>query len=242
MKASLRVFLLACAVGGLPAVSAPASTDADMLRQNNQAVLAMSAGDYGGALRLLRPLAQSGFALAQHNLGWMYFKGLGVPQDHSVAFPWFLKAAHQGLDRSQLNVALMYASGLGVAVDARSAAHWYRQAADQGDPTAQRELAVLYSRGLGVPKDGEQMEFWGRRAALQGDPEAQFLMTILYAHGKGGLPVDEVKGIAWLVLSAEQGYADAVKYLANVRRRLPREVITQGEGYSRRLAAQIRKE
>ena len=236
MKAFLRVFLLACAVGGLPAVSAPASADADAVRQNDQAVLAMSAGDYSRALRLLRPLAQSGFALAQHNLGWMHFKGLGVPQDHSVAFPWFLKAARQGLDRSQLNVALMYASGLGVAVDARSAAHWYRQAADQG------ELALLYSRGHGVPKDGEQMEFWGRRAALQGDPEAQFLMTILYAHGKGGLPVDEVKGIAWLVLSAEQEYADAVKYLANVRRRLPRNVVVQGEAYSRRLAAQIRKE
>jgi TPR repeat protein len=41
---------------------------------------AYNSGDYATALRLWRPLADQGNAGAQANLGWMYSKGLGVPE------------------------------------------------------------------------------------------------------------------------------------------------------------------
>ena len=35
-------------------------------------------------------------AIAQNNLGWMYYYGLGVEQDYTEALRWFKKAAEQG--------------------------------------------------------------------------------------------------------------------------------------------------
>jgi uncharacterized protein len=42
-------------------------------------------GDYATALRVLRPLADQGYAEAQSNLGLMYENGNGVTQDFKEA-------------------------------------------------------------------------------------------------------------------------------------------------------------
>jgi hypothetical protein len=45
----------------------------------------------------LRTAAEQGKAAAQSNLGLMYAKGQGVPQDYAEAVRWFRKAAgHSG--------------------------------------------------------------------------------------------------------------------------------------------------
>ncbi len=48
-------------------------------------------GDYTTALRLYRPLADKGNVDAQHNLGFMYENGRGVPQDYVQAVAWYRK-------------------------------------------------------------------------------------------------------------------------------------------------------
>jgi len=52
--------------------------------------------DYTTAARIIRPLAESGDATAQYNLGVFYDNGLGVPQDKVSAYMWFSLAAVQG--------------------------------------------------------------------------------------------------------------------------------------------------
>ena len=49
---------------------------------------AYNKGDYATALKEWRPLAEQGHAGAENNLGWMYDKGQGVPQDHKEAAKW----------------------------------------------------------------------------------------------------------------------------------------------------------
>ena len=68
-------------------------------------------GDYATAMREWLPLAAQGVAEAQHNIGIMYRKGLGVPQDYVTARQWFEKAAEQGYDPAQLNMALLHKRG-----------------------------------------------------------------------------------------------------------------------------------
>lgn len=46
-------------------------------------------GDYATALKLWKPLAESGDAEAQYNLGWMYDNGYGLLQDHKRAHMWY---------------------------------------------------------------------------------------------------------------------------------------------------------
>jgi len=50
---------------------------------------AYQSGDYATALREFRPLAEQGDANAQFNLGQMYRKGEGVPQDDRTAVKWY---------------------------------------------------------------------------------------------------------------------------------------------------------
>ena len=59
----------------------------------DEATAAYQRGDYATALRELRPLAEQGNANAQYKLGFMYDRGLGVPQDYSKAHMWFNLAA-----------------------------------------------------------------------------------------------------------------------------------------------------
>ncbi len=61
----------------------------------DEATAAYQRGDYVTAIRELRPLAEQGVAEAQFNLGNMYDKGRGVPQDYAEAVQWYRKAAEQ---------------------------------------------------------------------------------------------------------------------------------------------------
>ena len=46
-------------------------------------------GDYPAVTELLKPLARQGEAWAQHELGYMYDYGKGVPEDDKQAVKWF---------------------------------------------------------------------------------------------------------------------------------------------------------
>jgi len=57
--------------------------------QYEDADAAYERGDYATAYRLFKPMAEQGHAEAQYNLGGMYFRGRGVPQDFVLAHMWF---------------------------------------------------------------------------------------------------------------------------------------------------------
>ena len=97
------------------------------------AIAAQGRGDYATALRLFRPLADQGDALAQYNLGVMYSNGQGVPQNYAEAMKWYRLAANQGDADAQYNLGVMYDNGQGVPQDYAEAVKWYRLAADQGN-------------------------------------------------------------------------------------------------------------
>ena len=77
--------------------------------------------DYATALKLLRPLAEQGYASAQYNLGVMYANGEGVIQDYVLAHMWSNLAASNGNEKGSRNrdriSALMTASKISEAQD-----------------------------------------------------------------------------------------------------------------------------
>ena len=58
-------------------------------RPLDDALTAHQKGDFATALRLFRPLAEQGDGRAQYNLGVMYDKGRGAPQDYAEAMKWY---------------------------------------------------------------------------------------------------------------------------------------------------------
>jgi len=106
-------------------------------------IAAYDRGDFATALRLMRPLAEQGYASAQHNVGIIYGDGQGVPQDYAEAMKWFRKAAEQGDVTAQHNLGIMYANGQGVPQDYAEAMRGFRMAADKGNADAQYNLGRL---------------------------------------------------------------------------------------------------
>ena len=68
------------------------------------AVTAYSRQEYATTVRLLKPLADQGDAVAQTLLGSMYADGQGVPKDDAQAVKWYRLAADQGYAMAQVNL------------------------------------------------------------------------------------------------------------------------------------------
>ena len=84
----------------------------------------------------IRQEAEQGYAEAQFNLGVMYAKGEGVPEDYQEAVRWCRMAAEQGVARAQYNLGVMYQNGKGVLEDYVKAYAWMNLAGAQGDEKA----------------------------------------------------------------------------------------------------------
>ena len=136
-------------------------------------------GDYATALREWIPLAEQGDADAQYNLGVMYDKGPGAPQDYVQARQWYEKAAVQGDANAQSNLGVMYEKGRGVPQDYVQARQWYEKAAAQGDANALYNLGLLYRYGHGVPQDFVQAHKWYNLAGANGNKNAATLRDAL---------------------------------------------------------------
>jgi TPR repeat protein len=153
-------------------------------------------GDYATALREWRPLAVEGNPGAQFNLGQLYLKGHGVPQNFDQARQWFERAAVRGQAIAQYNLGLLYDSGQGVPQDYLQARQWYEKAAVQGRPEAQASLGTLYLTGHGVPQDYPQALFWFR--------VAQTKLGLMYERGNG-VTQDIVLAHKWYIVGAASG-------------------------------------
>jgi hypothetical protein len=152
-------------------------------------------------LATLRQQAASGKAEAQCSLGFMYYTGIGVPQDFTQAALWMTKAAEQGNAPAEAVLGDLYYLGEGVPKDFSQAAYWDRKAADAGIIHAKFSLGVMYSNGYGVPQDKAQAAVWYRKAAEQGYASAQLSLGSLYVLGQG-VPQDYAEAYFWMDLAA----------------------------------------
>ena len=105
-------------------------------------------GDYATAVRVWRPLAEQGNARAQTNLGLLYAKGEGVPQDDAEAAKWCRLAAEQGDARAQGFLGLLYVQGIGVPQDYVQAHMWLNLAASRHSEAEGRDHAVRIRDGI----------------------------------------------------------------------------------------------
>jgi S1-C subfamily serine protease len=87
--------------------------------------------------------AEQGHNIAQYNLGLIYDRGDGVPQDYKEAVKWYRLAAAQGYADAQFNLGVMYAKGEGVAENYVQAYKWFNLAAAQGVKAATKNRNIL---------------------------------------------------------------------------------------------------
>jgi hypothetical protein len=193
-------------VGVVHARSAAASPFED-------AVAAVQSGDHAEALTRLQPLADAGDARAQSLLGFMYFKGQGIPQDLVRAAAFYRSAAEQGNAEAAYNLGIMYHQGQGVQQNYGQAAAWFRRSAEAGRAAAAFNLGTLYHLGQGVPQDFAQALVWFRRAADQGHAAAAFSLGAMYANGQS-VPSNRAEALRWFRVAEARGSQTAPVQIA----------------------------
>ena len=121
-------------------------------------------GDFSSAIAIWRPLAESGSADAQFNLGQAYRLGKGVPINLSQSQNWLERAADQGHVDAETTLGLMlFQNG-----DKDSGLKWLKMAADQDDPRAQLVYGTALFNGDGVTQNPVLGYALVARSAAQG--------------------------------------------------------------------------
>ncbi len=91
----------------------------------------------------LETLARKGDVHAENELGTLYARGDGVPQDLHAAAHWFRAAALKGYAGAQYNLGQLYQLGLGLPANPIEAYKWYKLAARGGSDSAAERIDEL---------------------------------------------------------------------------------------------------
>lgn len=153
--------------------------------------------DFDKAYSLFLLEAESGNALAMHDLGRMFADGLGCEINLQAAHEWYQKAMTAFLSAEgekakpylEYRIGKMYAAGLGTDQDYGQAASWFQEAVEKDHKYAQYSLGSLYYRGQGVSQDYAQALWLYTLSAEQGNPYADYELAKMHRNGVG-TPVD----------------------------------------------------
>ena len=88
-------------------------------------------------------LAEQSYPLAECQVGFFYYEGLGTHKDLEKAIYWTHRAAMHGDRDAQYNLACFYEDGIGVDKDMTEAAYWYRLSALQEQKQAKTRCTEL---------------------------------------------------------------------------------------------------
>jgi TPR repeat protein len=174
----------------------------------NKAEAFKARGDYLGALQFYKKAAQKKHALAQFELGAMYYDGVGVDRDFPTALQWFLAAAQQGNTESELNLGTMYSLGQGVDPDPEKSFQWYLRAATKNQVLGEFRVGLMLYEGMGVKQDYATAFQYLYKAAKKGDARAQFNIGVMYFKGEG-VSQSYSEAFRYYRLASDQNHVEA---------------------------------
>jgi len=173
--------------------------------------------------------AASGDAVAQFDLGYLYARGMGMPQNHRQALIWLRKSAEQGLARAQNHLGLAYIEARGgIPRNYKEAAGWFRKSAEQGDAEGAYLLAGLYSKGLGLPQSYSRALQWYQQAAEKNHAYAQLSLGLSYSEGRG-VEINKALAHMWFTLAAQNGSDLAREYGRELTQTMSQDEIGKAE-------------
>jgi hypothetical protein len=106
-------------------------------------------GDYAGAIRLWRPLANAGDVNAEYNMGVMYDVGHGVPKNDVQAAAWYRRAAEKGMGHAMINLVALIATHARGPADLVPAYMWL-VIAQNHDPSVASDVEQDMSRMMSL--------------------------------------------------------------------------------------------
>ena len=136
MKKSMILAILISIMITIPAYANDFQEGLDAIHETN----------YKKALEKLMPLAESGHAAAQYNIGVMHEWGNGVPQDNSQALKWYKRSAELSHKDAQNNLGALYSKREGTEQNFVEALKWFLISAENGSEGGQKNIRILEKR------------------------------------------------------------------------------------------------
>ncbi|KAI9306811.1 hypothetical protein BJ944DRAFT_262915 [Cunninghamella echinulata] len=120
-------------------------------------------------------------SLSQYRLATMLFHGIGVAENHPLAFEWFEKSASFGNRYAQFIIGYHYEKGIHIQQDITRAIHYYQSSANQDFVDAQAALGICLIEqnqfDQGIP--------WLQKAIEKNNARALLKYGIMHETGKG---------------------------------------------------------
>ena len=152
--------------------------------------------DLEAAYEIMKEEAEHGNALALHDIGRMYQRGIYVEENEENAQQWYqesLKAflyAEQQKPKAYLEyrIGKLFQYGSGTEKDLETAAGWFEEACEKEHKYALYSLGMLYYRGEGVEQSYATAHSLFYRSHKKGNAYASFELAKMYEKGIGTAP------------------------------------------------------
>ena len=115
-----------------------------------------------------------------------------------------------------MGIAWNYVQGTGVKQDYVIALRYYQKAANLYEPEALHMVGIFYYEGKGARRNYKRALDFFQRAYDLGYSRSAYFLGLIYLRGLAGLP-DKEKGMQYLQACAEEGDADSIAALEELR-------------------------
>jgi TPR repeat protein len=172
-----------------------------------EGITAYNESDFYRSATLLKTAADRGEAEAMVNLGYLYARGQGVPQDSALALQLYRRASDLG-DAEAMN-AVGYRLMVDKPPDYPGAAHWFCMAVLQGNQRAMNNLALLFYDGHGLPLNQNEARSLWAQAVERGSLNAQVNLGYDLVLNNPTTSAERHQGMEMLLAAARQGSEQA---------------------------------
>ena len=157
-------------------------------------------------IKLLIKSAELGFSSAMERLGDIYYGGVVVPSNYSLALKWFRDAADQKNMGGFYGLEVLYGHGLGVEKDIIKANGFFTTAAESSSYYANK-LSEFYAKGVIFSVDLNEAQRWKDLAKSidnQNEPDEEtVLLPSQYGNGLRQMRLREKRRKEKLISSRE---------------------------------------
>ncbi len=172
-----------------------------------------------------------GDAYAKYQLGRIFYQGLGVEQDFSIATKHFHEAAEQNFHLAQQKLGIIFWRGDGVIKDKIRAYKWLTLASDGNDKKSTELLnqLILKLNKKEIIEGDKRVMLWRIKTADGGHAAISARLGLVYWKGENVVEKNPVKAYKWLQLSAEQGDPVGIRLRDEILKRMNEKQQREGK-------------
>ena len=187
------------------------------------------------AIKTLQDLSKQKYLPAMYLVASLMEEGKLLPPNPVESLALFTAGAERRYGPSMYQIGRCQLSGTGVTADPTGGMQLIKDAAVLGSTQAQLYLGLAYEKGEGMEQDSDRARRYFRLCAAARDYACQFKLAQSLLSRPQISDHDAVQAMAWLELSADQGFAQAQALLVMERSKRNVEQLKAVPGKKRQL-------